>query len=96
MVRRDFDTVGKIPGNLAPYADAMKEVGAEKDAPVLDLHASSKALAEKLGPDASAEMASKKGDLTHFNEKGAQAMASLVMDELPKEAPKLASDLKIP
>jgi len=94
MVRRDFDTDGKIregqpTGNLRAYADAMKEVGIEKKAPVTDLYTSSKALAEKIGPEASGKMANKKGDITHFNQTGARAMADLVMGELPTVAPAL-------
>lgn len=89
MVRRTFDADGKLRDNLQRYADAMKEVGAEKKALVIDLHAASKALVERLGPEASAEMANEKGDVTHFNEKGARAMAGLVMEELPTAEPKL-------
>jgi lysophospholipase L1-like esterase len=94
MVRRTFGPDGKLDDNLIPYANAMKEVGQEKHVALIDLHASSNELVEKLGPSASAEMANKKGDLTHFNEKGARAMADLVMQELPAAAPKLKEYLK--
>lgn len=102
MVRRTFDAEGKInslpPPNrdLGSYANAMKEVGSEKKVPVIDLYTSSKELAEKLGPQESATMANKKGDPTHFNEKGARAMADLVMKELPTAEPKLKEYLKSP
>lgn len=102
MVRRSFDAAGKITSepppsrNLGTYAGAMKEVGSEKKVPVIDLYASSKALAEKLGPEASATMANKKGDATHFNEKGARAMANLVMKELLVAEPKLNEYSKAP
>ena len=101
MVRRTFDAQGKITegtteGNLLAYANAMKEIGDEKKVPVIDLHSSSLALAEKLGPRASAEFANKKGDATHFNEKGARAMADLVMKELPTAAPQLKPFLESP
>lgn len=91
MVRRTFASNGKLRDDLQPYAHAMKEVAAEKNAPVIDLHASSKELAERLGPEASAEFANKPGDLTHFNEKGARAMAGLVLKDLPAAVPSLAS-----
>lgn len=99
MVRRNFDSEGKIAeptgsGNLLPYVNAMKEVGREKKTPVIDLYASSKSLAEKLGPTKSAELANKEGDHTHFNEKGARAMAELVMKELPEVAPGLKPFVK--
>lgn len=96
MVRRVFDAQGKISNSLVPYANAMKEVGREKKVAVIDLHHSSLALAEKLGPEASAEFANKKGDATHFNEKGARAMANLVMKELPTAEPKLKEYMKAP
>jgi lysophospholipase L1-like esterase len=96
MVRRTFDSRGKLIDALVPYADAMKEVASEKGAALIDLHASSKALVEKLGPVGSATMANKKGDSTHFNEKGARAMADLVMEDLPAAVPKLVDNLRQP
>lgn len=95
MVRRTFDANGKLTDALQPYAEAMKAVGAETKTPVIDLHASSKRLVEQLGPEKSAEMANKPGDATHFNEKGARAMAALVMDELPTAAPTLKAYLLV-
>lgn len=94
MVRRIFDEQGKIKDALLPYATAMKAVGEEKHVAVIDLHASSLTLAEKLGPEVAAEMENKKGDKTHFNEKGARAMADLVMQELPTAEPRLKAYLK--
>ena len=96
MVRRIFGADGKLDDSLAPYAEAMKTVALEKKAAVIDLHASSAALVEKLGPAVSADMANKQGDLTHFNEKGARAMAGLVIQSLSAADPKLASLLKNP
>ena len=101
VVRRTFDERGRIteaqppPSRpLAAYADAMKEVGRERGAALIDLYAASKALAETLGPAASAEMASKHGDATHFNETGARAIAELVVRELPRADAKLKAYLK--
>jgi lysophospholipase L1-like esterase len=96
VVRRTFGEDGKLRDDLRRYADAMKEVGAEKKVPVIDLHASSRALVERLGPEKSAELANKKGDATHFNEQGARAMADLVVNDLPAAAPKLRAYLKAP
>jgi lysophospholipase L1-like esterase len=39
-------------------------------------------------------MANKAGDATHFNEKGAKAMADLVIKALPAAAPELKDRLK--
>jgi len=76
---------------LAPYADAMKAVAAEKHVALIDLHASSARLYQQLGPDAVAELEG--GDHTHFNAKGAEAMAKLVMDEFPVVAPQVKAYL---
>lgn len=89
MVRRTFDAAGNLTDILQPYADAMKAVAVEKKVAVIDLHATSRRLVEQLGPEKAAEMANKKGDGTHFNEKGARAMADLVMRELPAAVPQL-------
>lgn len=100
MVRRQFDAQGKIVDAAPPsrplsaYANAMKEVAAEKQVAVIDLHSSSKALAETLGPEKSAAFANQKGDITHFNEKGARAMVALVIEGLPAADPKLAAFMK--
>ena len=94
MVRRIFGADGKLANELQRYADAMKEVAAEKKAPLIDLHTMSKALVEPLGSQGSADMANKAGDLTHFGVKGAKAMADLVLKELPSAAPELLAHLK--
>ena len=103
MVRRTFDAGGKIDdlltatnGSLGPYAEAMKAVGREKQAAVIDLFTASRQLMDRLGPVESAKLANKKGDATHFNRQGAQAMADLVMKELPLAEPRLKSHLKAP
>lgn len=109
MVRRTFDAGGKIDAfrpagdhppesgrDLASYAVAMKEIGAEQNVFVIDLYSSSKVLAEQLGPSASEAFASKKGDITHFNGKGARAMADLVMEQLPSADSRIKAALKTP
>jgi lysophospholipase L1-like esterase len=101
VVRRTFDARGRIieaqpPPNrpLVIYADAMKEVGRERNVATIDLYAASKALCESLGPAASAGMANSHGDATHFNETGARAIAELVVRELPRAERKLEAYLK--
>lgn len=90
MLRRTYTVDGKLEDILQPYADAMKTVAAEKSVPIIDLHAASRELYEKLGPDKVAELASEPTDKTHFNETGARAMAALVLERLPFAAPDLA------
>ena len=94
MCRRTFGPDGKLNDALRPYANAMKEVAAEKKVGVIDLHSTSGELFQKLGEAGSAELANKAGDRTHFNEKGARAMAELVMKELPTAEPSLRVLLK--
>ena len=93
MHRRNFDKDGNLTDVLHVYADAMKAVAAEKKVPVIDLHTSSGKLFAKLGDVGCVEMANKADDRTHFNEKGAKAMAELVMKELPQVEPRLKKEL---
>ena len=94
MHRRVFNRDGKLDDILKPYADAMKVVAAEMKVAVIDLHTKSGELFQKLGDIGSAEFANKPGDRTHFNEKGARAMAEMVMKELPVVEPALKLHLK--
>ena len=94
MQRRNYKADGTLDDILQPYADAMKAVGAELHVPVVDLHEMSGALYLKLGPEKSLELANKPGDSTHFGEKGARAMAELVMSKLPGAVPELRPLLK--
>jgi len=90
MLRRNYTSDGKLDDALQPYADAMKAVAWKENVGLIDLHAASRALYERLGPSETATFASEPKDRTHFNEKGARAMAGLVMAELPTAAPGLA------
>lgn len=96
MVRRTFDVDGKIVETqvdmnkrLGAYARAMRNVAKQKGVPVIDLYTASKELAEQIGPEASEKMSPKKGDRTHFNEEGARAMATLILEPLHAAAPGL-------
>lgn len=94
MCRRTFEAGGKLKDALLPYANAMKEVAMEKRVPLVGLHAASARLFEQPGQTASNALANEPGDATYFNEKGAKAMAGLVMQELPVVEPALKQDLK--
>lgn len=93
MVRRLFEG-DHLRDELQPYAAAMQKVAAGKKVPIVNLHDSSKQLVEKLGEAKSAEFANAPADRTHFNAKGAKAMAELVMHELPTAEPSLKAHLK--
>ena len=96
LVRRNFDPAnpGKIKSSLAPYVDAMKRLAAEKNVPLVDLHARSLALCEQLGPVETAKLNPLKADgttdTTHLNATGSTVFARLVMEELRRVVPVLA------
>jgi lysophospholipase L1-like esterase len=94
MLRRTYKADGSFDDILEPYAEAMKAVAAELKVPVVDLHAMSRELYLKLGQEKSRELENKDGDNTHFGEKGARAMAELVMSKLPSVVPELQPLLK--
>jgi lysophospholipase L1-like esterase len=80
--------------SLMPYAEAMRKVAQQERVPVVDLHASSGKLYQEAGRGGAAELAANDKDQTHFNEKGARAMAALVMKELPALDDRLQKNLK--
>jgi lysophospholipase L1-like esterase len=81
MHRRAFQN-GKVTQGLKPYAEAMKAVAAQKKVPVVDLYARSGELFERLGEAGSADLSCSPEDRTHFSEKGARALAAIVLEEL--------------
>lgn len=89
MHRRLFDKDGKLSSELKPYADAMKDVAQKHNVPVIDLYSASGALLEKLGDAGSADLFGAK-DRTHFVEKGARAMAKLVLEGIASQVPALS------
>jgi pectinesterase len=99
LVRRTFDaeSTSRLTSSLVPYADAMKTLGAAKNVPVIDLHASSLALCEKLG---AAEVAKfnpikdGKPDTTHLEARGSAVFAALIIEELTHAVPALARCFK--
>jgi pectinesterase len=98
LSRRQWGEDGKIHSTLTPYVQAVIKLGAAKGVPVIDLHAASIALYEKLGKDAvnalSAKTATGAVDNTHLNAKGSDVIGELVAAELRKTVPELAEHLK--
>jgi lysophospholipase L1-like esterase len=97
LTRRTFGDDGKIHSTLAPYAEAVVRLAAEKNVPLIDLHAQSIALHNRLGPKESEKFdmprkEEKKGDgpdKTHLSHDGAKIIGKLVADELQKVEPSL-------
>jgi lysophospholipase L1-like esterase len=104
MHRRTFDkTAQHLTTELAPYVNAMKEVGQELSVPVVDLYEKSGALFESLGEQGSTPLTLNntdhadrpgKGDRTHFTAQGAHEMARLVVEDLVGIDPRLKAALK--
>lgn len=88
MCRRNFKN-GKVVNALLPYARAMKAVAKEEKVPLVDLNSSSVELCDRLGQKGSEALADSPTDHTHFNAKGAEEMARLVMQQLPAVVPSL-------
>jgi pectinesterase len=103
LTRRQWDKEhpGKIKSSLTPYAEAVKEVGVEKKVPVLDLHARSIEICQKLGKEgclAFSPMKTVDGtntvDNTHLTKDGHVIFGKLVAEELLKAVPELKSSFK--
>jgi PelA/Pel-15E family pectate lyase len=94
LTRRNFDAAGKIASDLGAYVDAAKAVAAAKGAAVVDLHAASIALLNRLGPKSGEIFGILKDDgtldRTHLSKDGSTAFGALVADELRRVMPALA------
>lgn len=104
--RRKFDDKGLLIDTHGAYPDATRAIATEEKAPLIDLHKLTHSLLEKLGPEESKSLfvwvkpgeyaIHPKGrqDDTHFNEKGAHAIAELVANEIRAQQLPLAAWLK--
>lgn len=93
LTRRQFDAAGKIKTSQGPYVVATRAVAAAERVLLIDLNATSTALAERMGA-AALEPLSKRTDAgavdtTHLNEAGSLVFARLVIDELTVKVPAL-------
>lgn len=91
--RRTFKDDGRLVGELAPYAEAMRAVAAEKKVPLADLFKVSVEAIERLGPAASEELGPVKDgkrDRTHLAQPGKELTADLLVKELGRVVPDMA------
>jgi beta-xylosidase/lysophospholipase L1-like esterase len=100
LTRRIFSKTdpARIASSLTPWAGAVQKLAAAKNVPLIDLHASSIAYCEAIGPERTAafnflDHAGKK-DITHLAKEGSVAFARLVVDELRQVVPALAPVLR--
>ncbi len=96
----DKDDPSKINSTLEPYAEDVRKIAADEHVPLVDLHARSIELCEKLGREKCYEFSPVKVtdgtnvyDGTHLVGKGRVMFAQLVVDELRKAVPQLATVL---
>jgi len=94
--------------NTLYYGDnPVKELAPQLKVPLIDLHALSIELYDKLGekavdqleanytePTTNPSATTRPADHTHFNRKGSQVIGGIVADELAKAVPELKSNLK--
>ena len=100
LTRRQWDkeNPGKIKSSLEPYAEEVRKIAQAKHVPLVDLHARSIELCEKLGREKCYEFSPTKivngtnttYDGTHLQGIGRVMFAQLVVDELRKVAPELS------
>ena len=103
LTRRQWDreNPGKIKSSLEPYAAEVRKIAAAKKIPLVDLHARSIELCEKLGREKCYEFSPVKKvdgtnsyDGTHLHGVGRVLFARLVVEELRQAAPELAPVLR--
>jgi len=82
VTRRRFDENDKIETTLTPWVVGAKAVAAEMKVPFIDLHSASIDYHNRIGPKMSMAFNPKEGDVTHFNQKGAEAITDLIVREL--------------
>jgi lysophospholipase L1-like esterase len=92
IVRRAFTDEGKIKrDSLVPYVEAVRELAAARNVPLIDLYSLTLAQAEKLGPEGCAEIDARlpdgKRDQTHLGHKGRQEIGRMAAQEFVKLMP---------
>jgi lysophospholipase L1-like esterase len=94
LSRRQWGRDGKIHSSLAPRADVVRQIAAEKKVPLIDLHARSIELYEKLGREGCLALSPRKDggyDNTHLNAQGSEVIGRIVAEELKRAVSELAS-----
>lgn len=105
--RRDFDSAGNVKQTHPQYSDMVRNVAKEEQVILIDLDEKSRVLYKKMGDENSKLLFMHldslehpnypvgRKDNTHFNELGARKVAELVLDEIRKQLPELASHLVV-
>ncbi|HEY8181628.1 MAG TPA: glycoside hydrolase family 88 protein, partial [Thermoanaerobaculia bacterium] len=100
LTRRYFGADGKIHSDLNQHAEATRQVAAEKNVPLVDLHAKSIEVLEKIGPSIASAISPLKTDgtidKTHLNAQGSALFGALMAGELRHAVPELESFIAEP
>ena len=109
VARRSFDsTSGKIRGTHDVYAQIIRDVAKEENVVLLDMDKKTQILYQQMGIENSKLLflhlkrgehpnyPDGKEDNTHFSELGARLVAQLVLDEIKRQIPELASRIFTP
>ena len=98
LVRRLFNADGTIRTTQTPYVEAVRALAAEKQVPLVDLHAISRNDAEHAGDEVWADLSPRDDegqvDRTHLNAKGGDVVGQMVADALRIAVPALADALR--
>lgn len=86
LTRRSFKG-GVLDDQLMPWSEAAKRVARERNVPLVDLHALSMALVQRMGPAQADELAEaapgeRRFDRTHVGQRGACFFSALVSEQL--------------
>ena len=102
IARRYFQPDGKIVDDLPGHVAAMKQVAAEMQVPLVDLHSLSQDFfeqlgeseAHKLGPTKAGPNGTTVPDKTHFNLAGSYRLGRMVAEAMAAAAPELKPYVK--
>lgn len=89
--RRSFGADGKLTAELAPYAEATRQVAAELKVPLIDLYAVSEEALQRLGDEGSQPLFASAKDGNRLSLQGARLLAEAVAAGLRREVPDLAA-----
>lgn len=100
LARRQFGPDARIASDLGAYVEAAKAVAADRRVTVVDLHAFSIVVLDRMGPDAAAQLGITKEDgtldRTHLSPAGSDLFGAIVADELRRLIPELGPFIRPP
>lgn len=105
IVRRNFNEAGVLVDTHGDYPEAMRQVAAEMNVPLVDAQLLSEKLVLAYGPEASCLLYNHveaghvnypegKADDTHLNSNGAKKIADIIIAEIKKVDARLDASLK--